>query len=166
MSRCTGPSARAIRSLSQGDPPARNCSSGEGRAYSTGKEQRRQSTQAKNVRYEVECSTVRGLLFQALLRKLDGEVPKKLAQNARKSTNRRQANFDQSLHEIQTSETGSAAAVYPATLLYCGILPTNHQTVVLNVAFYCSILPIYMNLYGAIWSYLPREFARSEVRTL
>ena len=80
MTRCTGPSARAIRSLSQGDPPARNCSSGEGRADSTGKEQRRQSTQAKNVRCEVECSTVRGLLFQALLRKLDGEVPKKLAQ--------------------------------------------------------------------------------------
>src|SRR6266480_7361329 len=86
MSRRTGPSARAIRSLSQGDPPARNCSSGEGRADSTGKEECRQSTPAKKVRCEVECSTARGLLFQALLRKLDGEVPKKLAQNGRKST--------------------------------------------------------------------------------
>ena len=158
MSRCTGPSARAIRSLSQGDPPARNCSSGEGRADSTGKEQRRQSTQAKNVRCEVECSTVRGLLFQAPLRKLDGEVPKKLAQKGKKSTNRRQAHFDQPSREIQTSETGSAFAICPATLLYCGTLPTDRQTVLLDVAFYCSILPIYMNLYGAIWSYLPREF--------
>ncbi len=72
--------------------------------------------------------------------------------------NRRQAHFDQPLREIKTSETGSAFAVYPATLLYCGTLPTDPQTIVLNVAFYCSILPIYMNLYGAIWSYLPREF--------
>jgi hypothetical protein len=124
MSRCTGPSARAIRPLSQGDPPARNCSSGEGRADSTGKEQRRQSTQAKNVRCEVECSTVRGLLFQALLRKLDGEVPQKTWAKGKKSTNCRQAHFDQPLREIQTSETGSAFAVYPATLLYCGTLPT------------------------------------------
>ncbi len=75
--------------------------------------------------------------------------------------NRRQAHFDQPLREIKTSETGSAFAVYPATLLYCGTLPTDPQTIVLNVAFYCSILPIYMNLYGAIWSYLPREFARA-----
>jgi hypothetical protein len=160
MSRCTGPSARAIRSLSQGDPPARNCSSGEGRADSTGKEQRRQRTPAKNVRCEVECSTVRGLLFQAPLRKLDGEVSKKLAQKGKNSTNRRQR-ISISHCEIQTSETGSAFAVYPATLLHCGTLPTHRQTVVLNVAFYCSILPIYMNLYGAIWSYLPREFAHA-----
>jgi hypothetical protein len=101
---------------------------------------------------------VRGLLFQALLRKLNGEVPKELAQKGKKSTNRRQAHFDQPSREIQASETGSAFAVYPATLLYCGRLPTDRQTVVLDVAFYCSILPIYMNLYGAIWSYLPREF--------
>jgi len=71
------------------------------------------------------------LLFQALLRKLDGEVLKKLAQKAKKSMNRRQAHFDQPLREIKTSETGSAFAVYPATLLYCGTLPTDHQTVVL-----------------------------------
>jgi hypothetical protein len=90
---------------------------------------------------------VRGLLFQALLRKLNGEVPKELARKGKKSTDRRQAHFDQPLREIQTSETGSAFAVCPATLLYCGTLPTHRQTVVLNVAFYCSILPIYMNLY-------------------
>ena len=87
-----------------------------------------------------ESSTVRGLLFQAPLRKVDGEVPKKLARKGKKSTNRRQAHFDQPLREIQTSET-----------------PTDRQTVALNVGFYCSILPIYMNLYGAIWSYLPRN---------
>ena len=82
-SRCTGPSARAIRSLSQGDPPARNCSSGEGRADSTGKEQRRQSTPAKNVRCEVECSTVRvpqseGCSFKHLYGKWTAKFPKNL----------------------------------------------------------------------------------------
>jgi hypothetical protein len=71
------------------------------------------------------------LLFQALLRKLDGEVPKRLGQKGKKSTDRRQAHFDQPLREIQTSETGSAFAFYPATLLYCGTLPTDRQTVVL-----------------------------------
>jgi len=100
---------------------------------------------------------VRGLLFQALLRKLDGEVPKKLAQKEKKNYESSSAHFDQPLREIQTRETGSAFAVYTATLLYRGTLPTDRQTVLLNVRFYCSILPIYMNLYGAIWSYLPRN---------
>jgi hypothetical protein len=140
MSRCTGPSARAIRSLSQGDPPARNCSSGEGRADSTGKEQRRKSTQAKNVRCEVECSTVRGLLFQAPLRKLDCEVPKKLAQKGK--------NLRIVVRRISISHSRDPDPVKH--------LP-DRQTVAFNVAFYCSILPIYMNLYGAIWSYLPRN---------
>jgi hypothetical protein len=88
-----------------------------------------------------------GCSFKHFYGKWIAKFPKSSRKRGKKSTNRRQAHFDRPLREIQTRETGSAFAVYPATLLYCGTLPTNRQTVVLNVAFYCSILPIYMNLY-------------------
>ena len=161
MSRCTGPSARAIRSLSQGDPPARTCSSEEGRADSTEKEQRRQRTPAKNVRCEVECSTVRRVALSSSSTETGRRSSQKTCAKGKKNYESSSAHFDQPLREIQTRETGSAFAVYTATLLYRGTLPTDRQTVALNVGFYCSILPIYMNLYGAIWSYLPSEFAHA-----
>jgi hypothetical protein len=146
MSRRTGPSARAIRLLSQGDPPARNCSSGEGRADSAGKEQRRQSTQAKNVRCEVECSTVRvpqseGCSFKHLYGNWSAKFPKNLR--------KREKNLQIVVRRISISHCARSRPV------------KYRQTVALNVGFYCSILPIYMNLYGAIWIYLPKEFAHA-----
>jgi hypothetical protein len=165
MSRCTGPSARAIRSLSQGDPPAKNCSSGEGRADSTGKEERRQITPVKNVRCEVECSTVRVPHSQRVA------LSSTSTETGRRSSQKTCAK-GKKIYESSSGAFRSAIARDPdqrngfcVCVLSCNTSvlrnTTDRQTVVLNVAFYCSILPIYMNLYGAIWSYLPREFARA-----
>lgn len=131
----------------------------ESRPGCRGKEQRRHRTADKTLRCKVECFT------QAFLRKPEGEVLKKLAQREKSTIVVGRISISRCATSRSAKRVGSAFAVYPATLLYCGTLPTVRQTVALPVAFYYSLLPIYVNSIRSYMELLSQGIlARSEVR--